>query len=463
MKKRICLFLLAFCLLLTACGPAAQPETDADPAPEVSTPEGTLSEPSSVPEDPAEPELSQREKGWLEDIEFLREKYKEKHADPFYFCPEEEFDWKLDRLSAQVGALSDSDIFFELSAIVAGMGDDHSLLQWDDPFDRVFPVRAGLIDGRLYLTGYLEGYEQFAPYLLHEIVAVNGVDALYLRQKSASLLVPFTWGSREIFYFYPAFFDWAGCDYKEGYVFQILNDKQEVESVEVPVIGADECPEGIWVRHRNWESLLYLKKAACTEYYEGNDGGCIQWCIADMEHPSTVRRYLHEAHKLMEEHPDCGKLAIDLRGCPGGLADSLEEFQKGADLLEGKRIYVLTSGYTASAATRIIAYCKDAFGAVSVGEPAGQFSSFFSRSEDVCHHPAVFPHSQIKAYISDLWRDSAVLLPEMGISPVYEEYYNGDGRLYEWETCIQPDVFVHMDIEDLRQGKDSVLEWVLAQ
>ena len=163
MKKRTCLFLLAFCLLLTACGPAAQPETDADPAPEVSAPEGTLSEPSSVPEDPAEPELSQREKDWLEDIEFLREEYKEKHADPFYFCPEEEFDWKLDRLSAQVGALSDSDIFFELSAIVAGMGDDHSLLQWDDPFDRVFPVRAGLIDGRLYLTGYLEGYEQFAP------------------------------------------------------------------------------------------------------------------------------------------------------------------------------------------------------------------------------------------------------------------------------------------------------------
>ena len=77
MRKRICLFLLAFCLLLTACGPAAQPETDADPAPEVSAPEGTLPESSSVPEGPAEPELSQREKDWLEDIEFLREQYKE--------------------------------------------------------------------------------------------------------------------------------------------------------------------------------------------------------------------------------------------------------------------------------------------------------------------------------------------------------------------------------------------------
>ena len=55
------------------------------------------------------------------------------------------------------------------------------------------------------------------------------------------------------------------------------------------------------------------------------------------------------------------------------------------------------------------------------------------------------------------------LLEEMGVEMVYEEYYDEDGRLYQWETCIQPDVYVHMDIEDLRQGKDTVIEWVLAQ
>ena len=65
--------------------------------------------------------------------------------------------------------------------------------------------------------------------------------------------------------------------------------------------------------------------------------------------------------------------------------------------------------------------------------------------------------------ISDLWRDSTKLLEEMGVEMVYEEYYDEDGRLYQWETCIQPDVYVHMDIEDLRQGKDTVIEWVLAQ
>ncbi|MCI8943547.1 MAG: hypothetical protein HFF71_11105 [Oscillospiraceae bacterium] len=64
---------------------------------------------------------------------------------------------------------------------------------------------------------------------------------------------------------------------------------------------------------------------------------------------------------------------------------------------------------------------------------------------------------------ADLWRDSTKLLEEMGVEMVYEEYYDEDGRLYQWETCIQPDVYVHMDIEDLRQGKDTVIEWVLAQ
>ena len=44
-----------------------------------------------------------------------------------------------------------------------------------------------------------------------------------------------------------------------------------------------------------------------------------------------------------------------------------------------------------------------------------------------------------------------------------EEYYDEDGKLYPWENTILPDVYVYQDIEDIRQGKDSVIEWVLAQ
>lgn len=55
-----------------------------------------------------------------------------------------------------------------------------------------------------------------------------------------------------------------------------------------------------------------------------------------------------------------------------------------------------------------------------------------------------------------------MLLPELGLTPV-EEYYDEDGKLFEWENAILPDVFVYQDIEDVRQGKDSVIEWVLEQ
>ena len=168
----------------------------------------------------------------------------------------------------------------------------------------------------------------------------------------------------------------------------------------------------------------------------------------------------------MEEHPDCSKLVIDLRQSPGGNANLLpffDEIRKESRLLEEKQIYVLFKGGTASAATKMIAFFKDEFDAVTVGEPTGQFSSFFSRSAERDVSPTILPHSQIKVQISDLWRDSNVLLPDMGVSPIFEEYYGEDGKLYEWETYIQPDVYIHMDIEDFRQGRDRVLEWVMAQ
>lgn len=450
MRKRICLFLLMFCLLLSACGPAA---------PEAGT---------SAPEEPAETEMPERERNWVEDIEFLRKEYKEQHADPFYFCSEEEFNWKLDQLIAKVGELSDSDIFYEMDAILHGMGDTHTKLLRDSyppVYNQRLVANILMLNGRLYVSAYLKGYEQFEPYLLHEVVGVNGVDSLYLTSRSAELYEPYNWHAQTSIPSYPTFFDWVGCDYKEGYTFQILNDNREVESVEVPVVPSAKTA-GQWVTPENWDSIVFAKGGDRTAYYEGEDGGCIQWCIGEISSPSSISLYLNEVGKLMEEHPDCNKLAVDLRQCSGGSLDMspfFESIRERSELLEGKEIYVLTWGNTASAATRMIAFLKDEFGAVTVGEPTGDFSSFFTRSEERYKHPTVLPHSQIKIQISDMWRDSAKLLEELDVSMIYDEYYGEDGRLYQWETCIQPDVFVHLDVEDLKQGKDTVMEWVLAQ
>ena len=92
-------------------------------------------------------------------------------------------------------------------------------------------------------------------------------------------------------------------------------------------------------------------------------------------------------------------------------------------------------------------------GAVTVGEPTGQFTSFFHMQSSL-DKPVVLPNSQISVMLSNSWRDG---------DPLVEVQYDENGKLYPWESMILPDVYVYQDIEDIRQGLDSVIEWVLAQ
>ncbi len=218
MRKRICLFLLAFCLLLISCTSADSTSTDDVSKPDASEAQltETDTEVLSASEDAPVPALLERDQNWINDIQYLQERYKTYHPDPFYLCSEEEFDWKIDQLCQNVDSLSDNDIFFELMAIIAGMGDIHTyVLPSDSLYDYLFPFGVQYYDGRLYLTAHMEGYEQFEPYLLREIVAVNGADISYLERNFERIITPNNkWNRREIFcgqYFGSAFFGWAEC------------------------------------------------------------------------------------------------------------------------------------------------------------------------------------------------------------------------------------------------------------
>ena len=462
MKKFLHFILAALCLLLTLT--ACQTAPDSDSIPE----EPAVTEPEETPEPEPDPALSQRDRDWIEDIEYLRTEYKARHLDPFYLVSEAEFDWKVDQLISKVGQLSDWDIYFEITALIAGMGDLHtSVTPPASLYDRQFPIGAKYFgDNKLYLTVYMEGYDQFAPYLLHEIVSVNGIDITYLEQKAASLFNPFNhWSVKEGFsnYFLPAFFDWAGCDYKEGYTIEFLNDNREVESIELPVITSEDVVSGTRIRHENWDALFSQKGKNWVEYYDGENGGYIDMSLDRLPFsaPSSLKLLAMEVNKRREAHPECGKLVVDLRLCPGGDAFDLVAFEENIEMLRMEQVYVLTSGCSASAATATMAFFKQELGGVLVGEPAGQFPYMFHLSSSSLE-PAVLPHSQIIVYISDHWFDPEYL-EDIDWTPVVEAYYDEDGKLYPWESTILPDVYVYQDIEDIRQGKDSVLEWVLAQ
>ncbi len=475
MKGKFSFILLVLSILLSVT--ACQSNAEVSPHPEeppqgVTEPENAapdVTEPEEEPENPApDPSLSQRDQDWVEDIEYLREKYKTIHMDPFYVCPEEEFDSRLDQLTAKVSQLSDEDIYYEIKSILAGMGDNHTdIIKLPEALNdsingRRFPIWAGCFGGKLYLCGYLEGYEQFAPYLLREIVAVNGVDISYLEAKTASIKHPFnSWAGKEWLTIYcclPSFLDWAGCDYKEGYVFQILNENQEVESVEIPVITLTEYIKGVRVYPENWDRLYYSRdrSANWADYVEGENGGCVYMHFVSMTTSEEITEVFNAVTTLIEAHPDCGKLAIDIRDYPGGPIKTFPMLQTCTEQLgefSMEQTYVITGGSTASAAITCLGCFQDILDAVVIGEPTAQFVSFFAAYDQYVSQ-FFLPHSKIWVQVSDGWYDTG--------APV-EAYYDEDSRLYPWEDTVLPDVYIHQDIEDLRQGKDSVIQWVLEQ
>lgn len=481
MKKRVCLFILLFCLLplLPACASSVQTSTDADmetvsvseeqlvdsdmettSASEEQPAESDI-EVSSATDDETAPELSERAQNWITDIHYLQSHYKRYHPDPFLFCSEEDFDYKIDKLCKTVESLSDNEIFFELATIIAGMGDLHtSLTPPYSIYEYLFPFGVSYFDGKLYVSSYMEGYDQFEPYMLREIVAVNGVDISYLEEKFKNLIDPNNiWRSREIFcvaYFVPAFFDWAGCDYQTGYTFQILDENQKVQSVEAPLVQYDDMTAAQIIYPESWASSLSAEEGNWTEYREGENGGYIYMNLEQLESRSNdiYRALFEKTAELIKAHPDCYKLVIDLRRNSGGYLGAVDFMREDVQILKElsiDQIYVLINGYTASAAVGCLSVFKEELNAVTAGEPTGQFTSFFYHRLSM---NLVLPLSQLPVSLSTGW---------------YEGYnyagavYDEDGKLYEWENTVLPDVYIHQDIEDIRQGKNSALEWVLKQ
>ena len=157
---------------------------------------------------------------------------------------------------------------------------------------------------------------------------------------------------------------------------------------------------------------------------------------------------------MIQAHPECDTLIIDLRRHPGGYSLAMEYVREYVSLLQIpsiKQSYVITDGYTASGAIACIDLFRDALGAVTVGEPTGQFTAFFAFNAPLNIR---LPRSQLEINVANEWVEGTY--PERAL-------YDENGKLYAWENTVLPDVFVTQDVEDLRQGRDSVLQWILEQ
>lgn len=479
MLKKSAFLLIVVCLLLLcgcsgtpgtldepsnsqAISSAPSPEPELDSAPE--SPSPTLPADLAAEPSPA-PELTKREEKWYEDLDYLRDQYVTLHPDPFCYVSEEEFDFRLEQLKSRILELSDSDMYFEIKKLIAGFCDPHTAASMPEfVYNRIFPFEEISFGEKVYLYAYGEDYsELLAPYFLREIVAVNGIDMSYIRQKASELAYPTnSWYSKEYYSNlsdFSAFFDWMGCDHQEGYTFHILNEDNQVELVEIPALQYtpetmarmyNSFPEGF-----SFPQSFRERATNRAEYIEDERGGIVYLQFSYMGDAGlkAYQEFFDTATALLKDNPDC-KLVVDLRNNSGGNSDvQIYTRQKTLDWkkLPIGKTYVLTNGFMMSAAIDMSTIFKEELGGITVGEPTGQYPASFGNAKSP-RQVVNLPNSQIPVYIADMWWN--------GMHS--EDYLRNENNFpYEWQNTVLPDVYVSMDVEDFRQGKDSVIEWVM--
>ncbi len=478
MKKRICCLFAVLLLILptlTGCkekqgtassvlprSSSAEAEASAAPSQESAAFQSSTLTPSPTPESTPEPELTERETHWRIDLKYFKELYAQYHTDPFYYVSEEELDWQLEQLAKKVPELSDTDLFFELSKIVAGLGDNHTaLLTPDELYSKMFPLNLKIYGDKLYLCGYYEQHSQLDPYMLHEIVSFNGIDIKYLQQKAASLSDPTNYWRNKLSFErwlrFPAFLDWASGGYTDEYTgkytIEFLDDDQKVVSVELPVLALEDM-KGEIVKPENWDKVPSHKRETYVDYFETEKGNYVYFKLYDVmyENDELYHGLMEKAGSLLAEHPG-SKLVIDLREDYGGWMTAVDAIKKDIPLLKEAyqpQTYVVTGGNTTSGGVAVLLNFKQEMAAIQVGEPTGQFTSFWGYHTTMTK---TMPYSRISFEVGNFFVEDTT----------ENTYYDKDGKLYPWENTILPDVYVSQDIEDVKAGKDSAIEWILEQ
>lgn len=380
------------------------------------------------------------------------------------------WDNQIEELLAQVPVLTDTDIVLTLEKIIASMGDPHSRLITLQEYlytrTPLFPITYTMIGDTLSVVAYQERYPQLDALLLRKIVAINGVDIAYILNKLGEL-VPSGQNSylekedigRSI-RLDPCVLDWMKCPHTDGqYRFTILDEKGEKQEVLVPTVPISSYKNDKWVHAKQLKSIRYMQRTEenWVEYLEKEKCVYMGWNMIgpkEEEELQLEKDYYNKTLQLLREHP-ASTFIVDLRNNPGGrMTQAYHDFMRELEERVKNTFYVLTGGFTASAAAATTGKMLYFGNAVLVGEPTGQFHATTGLSRRLSDCTFQLPHSKVTCIYA-----SREIVVQLWTSP--KTQYDERAKLYPWENTILPDYYVTNDLADVSQGKDAVLEWVL--
>ncbi|WP_046006829.1 peptidase S41 [Pseudoalteromonas rubra] len=383
-----------------------------------------------------------QQQAWLEDINFYARQVKTQHIQPFHTLAESDFDQMISALKAQLGALSEVQVEVRLMAISRAIGDGHCNYLMMSGKHQHFPFRFKFFGETLRVVDTIPEHRHLLGMQLREI---NGVSVSELYKQLPAFLpgVDNQFSKQSSFEYYltlhKLLFGLGIVDEKSPALFRFTGEEGDV-SAKISPVSMREFGKlsSAYVRSEPKLSALDIGMPGISLSLLDKS----KTAYFDFASYPTPEQVMSHCDALQARLKSAGSryLIIDFRGNRGGnfyagLALSacllpLDQF----DWMQG--VYVLSDGATFSAAMSNTVQFKQILNARVAGTPTGGDPNHFAEN-------------------------SVYSLPNSG------RRFSLSKRYYPFSDvqshAVYPDIKIAPSWEDYRQGKDTVLIYILSQ
>jgi len=374
---------------------------------------------------------------WRQDLKVLASELPTYHANAFAFLPRRQFDAGIERISRQVSELNGDEIFVQLQELVNRVGDGHTNIRLPEDSAQL-PIKIARFGESFRIVAVGPGLDQALGLRLVSIDGLPVAEAWrrVMRLTPAKEFISLR-DARALTYLATGL-TLHGLDISAGRT-QVVLGLQTDEGASVKM-DIHSLPTG---------ARPVLKAAGGATTLSKMNPDASFWC-QDLSATRTVycafRAYpdlkarAAEMNALIDQaHPE--KLIIDLRDNGGGnfaegYTHVVRPIARRRDINVKGRLYVLIGARTFSAAMNNAVQFQDETNAILVGEQIGERPNSYQEPDQFR-----LPNSHLIVRASTRY---------------YTFRKHGP-------NAVNPDKKIVPSWDDVKQGRDPVLDWVLSQ
>jgi hypothetical protein len=382
-----------------------------------------------------------RVESWREDIDFLASELPKRHKNLFFQLSESEFKHKIQELKDALSNLSDEEVIWGLSRIVASIGDAHTALQYKTSI--AFPFTLYWFKEGIYAVNTVPEYKQILNCRLVQIntfslekiaeVLKQGIPHENLAQIKSSipyhLVMPeYLYGARLI-------------QEKDRAVFTFENEEGKQFRVPVNAVSLKSKPQWIVQTEDQGDLPLYRKnrdKFYSFTYLKDEKTMYVLYNSCRMMKGKLFKDFVKEVFEQVDSNP-VDRFIVDLRNNGGGNSmifyPLLKELKAHEGLNKKDRLFVILGRRTFSSAVLNALQLKNQTNATFLGEPTGGRPNHYGEMR-------IFPLKNSRLQVS------------------YSTKYFTHSK--EDTDSLYPDILVKVSIQDYLKKRDPVLEKILS-